>query len=259
MLDGEKHWLVTYQWRPGGKAWFTPLHQAARHGAPIPVVIELIDRGALSSLRDAKGRTAFDVAAEHDQTFSLPEQLRPPRSTLKPDQIQAFDFHLAEVIDGRINRRVFEGRDLRVVLRYPRRNPARTARATPLVPSAWHVMYGGFHISLRPGIPRGKEFVPRGRRFRPGARDHSRRCGSHRRGIRLSFVSGIFANVVDTDGFSISNRSPQSRPRSASVAFMPPLRTVTVFPAVRSWSVMALRCSTQVVSTRMLAPVSEAV
>ena len=40
---------------------------------------------------------------------------------------------------------------------------------------------------------------------------------------------------------------------------MPPLRTVTVFPAVRSWSVMALRCSTQVVSTRMLAPVSEAV
>ena len=41
VLDRQWQWLVVNQWRPGGKAWFTALHQAAWHGAPAQVAAEL--------------------------------------------------------------------------------------------------------------------------------------------------------------------------------------------------------------------------
>ena len=72
----------------GGAAWFTALHQAAWHGAPTEVVADLLDRGSLRSLRDSKGRTAFDVAAQHDRTPALRELLWPPRSPLTREQIR---------------------------------------------------------------------------------------------------------------------------------------------------------------------------
>ncbi len=118
VLDSEWNWLVINQWRPGGTAWFTALHQAAWHGAPTEIVAELIDRGSLRSLRDSKGRTAFDVAVAHDQSPALRELLRPPRSPLTREQSRALDARLAELIDGRIQGRVYDG-DLRTVLRYP--------------------------------------------------------------------------------------------------------------------------------------------
>jgi hypothetical protein len=118
VLDIEWSWLVINQWRPGGTAWFTALHQAAWHGAPTEVVAELLDRGSLRSLRDSKGRTAFDVAVEHDGTRALRDLLRTPRSPLTPTQIRALDARLAELIDGRIHGRVYDG-DLRKLLRYP--------------------------------------------------------------------------------------------------------------------------------------------
>ena len=118
VLDSEWSWLVINQWRPGGTAWFTALHQAAWHDAPTEVVAELLDRGSLRSLRDSKGRTAFDVAVEHDGAPALRELLRPRRSPLTPAQIRALDARLAELIDARIHRRVFDG-DLRKALRYP--------------------------------------------------------------------------------------------------------------------------------------------
>ncbi|HEY9315068.1 MAG TPA: ankyrin repeat domain-containing protein, partial [Williamsia sp.] len=52
--------------RPGGSARFTALHQAAWHGAPAEVVAELIRRGAVRSLRDAKGRMPYDVLIQPD-------------------------------------------------------------------------------------------------------------------------------------------------------------------------------------------------
>lgn len=118
VLDDEWNWLVINQWRPGGTAWFTALHQAAWHGAPTEVVAELLDRGSLRSLRDSKGRTPFDVAVERDQRPALLNLLRPPRSPLTNEQIHALDARLAELIEGRIGGRVFEG-DLRTALRYP--------------------------------------------------------------------------------------------------------------------------------------------
>ena len=148
VLDREWSWLVINQWRPGGTAWFTALHQAAWHGAPTEVVAELLGRGSLRSLRDSKGRTAFDVAAEHDRTPAFRELLRPPRSPLAQEQIRALDARLAKLIDGRIHGRVYDG-DLRTVLRYP---PVEILHELP-GQRAWFPLPAkyGFHIELQRG------------------------------------------------------------------------------------------------------------
>jgi hypothetical protein len=147
-LDQEWDWLAINQWRPGGPAWFTVLHQAAWHGAPAAVVRELLNRGALRSLRDSKGRRAFDVAVEHQQRRDLVELLLPPQSLLTPEQVQALDAQLALVIDGRIRGRVYDG-DLREVLRYP---PVEILQELP-GNRVWFPMPAkfGFHIELQNG------------------------------------------------------------------------------------------------------------
>jgi hypothetical protein len=148
VLDKKWQWLVINQWRPGGTAWFTALHQAAWHGAPNAVVAELLDRGALRCLSDSKGRTAFDVAVEHDGTPSLRKLLEPPRSPLTRQQIRALDARLAELIDGRIRERLFHG-NLRTVLRYP---PVEILHELP-GQRVWFPMPAkfGFHIELLRG------------------------------------------------------------------------------------------------------------
>jgi hypothetical protein len=149
-------------WRPGGSAWFTVLHQAAWHGAPAGVAAELIRRGALRSLKDSRGRTAYDircqkdlaanhpkaVAAQQRKSLTLRERyLRPPPSPLAPVTIRALDRHLADVIDNRIHGLPYDGRDPRHVLRYP---PVEILHEVPgqrvwfLVPG----VYGGFDITL---------------------------------------------------------------------------------------------------------------
>jgi hypothetical protein len=147
MLLEEEKAVVAHQWRPGGSAWFTVLHQAAWHGAPPEVTEMLIKRGALRCLRDAKGRTAFDVAAEHDQSDELRTLLKPKPSPLAPDRIKALDVHLAEIIDSRAGR-LSSGRTARPALRYP---PVEILHELPQW-SVWFPvpgMHGGFHIDLR--------------------------------------------------------------------------------------------------------------
>lgn len=146
LLDQEWNWLVINQWRPGGSAWFTALHQAAWHGAPAEVVTELLNRGSLRSLRDFKGRRPFDVAVEHQQTRGLLELLRPPRAPLTRGQVQALDAQLAAVIDGRIRGRLYDG-NLRKVLRYP---PVEILYELP-GQRVWFPMPAkyGFHIALQ--------------------------------------------------------------------------------------------------------------
>lgn len=56
--------LDVNQWRPGGRSWFTPLHQAAWLGAPGEVVDELLRRGAWKSITDSAGRRPVDIARE---------------------------------------------------------------------------------------------------------------------------------------------------------------------------------------------------
>jgi hypothetical protein len=153
------------QWRPGGPAWYTPLHQAAWHNAPTEVATRLVARGALRSLPDARGRTAHDIRVTRDakghnakatiakrgSSFALREcYLRPAPSPLDADRIQALDRQLAYVIDGRIRDVLFGGRDLRRVLRYP---PVEILHETPGRQVWFPVpgMHGGFHIILRRG------------------------------------------------------------------------------------------------------------
>jgi hypothetical protein len=148
VLDGEWKWLVINQWRPGGDAWFTVLHQAAWHGAPKAVVGELLERGALRSLRDSKGRTAYDVAVARGHRTLIGQLLQPPRSPLAQAQIRSLDARLAELIAERIHGRVFDG-DLRRVLRHP---PVEILPELPgeRVFFPMPAQYG-FHIALQRG------------------------------------------------------------------------------------------------------------
>ena len=148
VLDQEWKWSIVNQWRPGGKAWFTVLHQAAWHAAASEVVAELLDRGSLRSLRDSNGRTAFDVASEHRHTEALRVLLKPPRSPLTRKQIRALDVRLAELIDGRVKGRLYDG-NLRIVLRYP---PVEILHELP-GKRVWFPMPAkyGFHIELQRG------------------------------------------------------------------------------------------------------------
>lgn len=148
LLD-ENEVLLAHQWRPGDPAWFTILHQAARHGAPLEVLDMLLNHGALRSLRDAQGRTAFDVAGEHDQPYQLRQLLKPRPSPVPPDRLKALDLHLAEVIDSRVDL-LSNGQTTQQALRYP---PVEILHELPQW-SIWFPvpgMHGGFHIELRVG------------------------------------------------------------------------------------------------------------
>ncbi len=192
VLDREWKWLVINQWRPGGLAWFTALHQAAWHGAPTEVVAELLDRGALRSLRDSKGRTAFDVAVEHDRTPALRERLRPPRSPLTQQQIRALDARLAELIDGRIHGRVYDG-DLRTVLRYP---PVEILAELP-GQRVWFPIPRQVRVPHRAATrsPRGQKLVRPGRGIRPSPPGYPRRLGPGRSRIRLTDRAWSWASI----------------------------------------------------------------
>ncbi|MCV6967735.1 ankyrin repeat domain-containing protein [Mycobacterium intermedium] len=75
LLDDPDELVDINWWRPGGTAWFTVLHQAAWQGAPNEVAAELIERGALRSLPDAWGRTAYDVRCERDLNAGRPKDV----------------------------------------------------------------------------------------------------------------------------------------------------------------------------------------
>lgn len=162
LLDDPHNGVNINWWRPGGPAWFTPLHQAAWHGAPAAVAAELIRHGALRSLRDSRGRTAYDIRCQRDLATKHPNRiaahqrkslvlreryLRPPPSPLAPATIGALDRHLAGVIDRRIRGVLCDGHDPRRLLRYP---PVEILHEVPgqglwfLVPG----MHGGFEITL---------------------------------------------------------------------------------------------------------------
>lgn len=162
VLDNAEPRVDINWWRPGGTSWFTVLHHAAWHGAPNEVAAELIRRGALKSLTDARGRTAYDLRCERDLRADNPKDiaaqqrkslvlrtryLKPPPSPLARYEIRALDWHLAEVIDSRICGVLYDGRDPQRVLRYP---PVKILHEVPGQRIWFPVpgMYGGFDITL---------------------------------------------------------------------------------------------------------------
>ncbi|MEB3032571.1 ankyrin repeat domain-containing protein [[Mycobacterium] nativiensis] len=146
--------LSANQWRPGSPEWFTPLHQAARHGVPPKVVAALTERGALRSLRDARAWTACDVATEAGHPAALISLLAPPPSPLSAELTRALDANLQWVIDGSIRAaQLFEDHsdhELRKLLRYP---PVAVLHEAPghSVRFAIPGMSGGFRVTLRCG------------------------------------------------------------------------------------------------------------
>src|SRR5260370_7933393 len=73
LLDDPTERVDVNWWRPGGSAWFTVLHQAAWHGAPLEVVGRLIRRGALRSMTASRGRTPRPVRRDRQSTMNAPK------------------------------------------------------------------------------------------------------------------------------------------------------------------------------------------
>lgn len=145
-LNRGDHVVDVKAWRPGGKSWLTVLHQAGWHGAPADVASWLIEQGALRSQPDAAGRTAYDIAVEHNRPAELLEVLKPPAAALEPDRIAALNAQLTGIIDDLIQQ-LFRGVDLRQMFRYP---PVEVLHELPgkqlwfPVPYLW----GGFRVGL---------------------------------------------------------------------------------------------------------------
>lgn len=145
-LDRGDHVVDIKAWRPGGKTWLTVLHQAGWHGASVDVASWLIEQGALRSQPDAAGRTAYDLAVEHQRSAELLEVLQPPPAPLDRDRVAALNFQLTTVIDDLVQH-LFRGGELRQMLRYP---PVEVLHELPRkqlwfpVPYLW----GGFRIGL---------------------------------------------------------------------------------------------------------------
>lgn len=76
--------LGANDWRRGGDSWFSPLHQAAWHGASIDVVEGLVARAAWRALREADGHRPVDIARERGADHLL--DALEPRFTGSPSE-----------------------------------------------------------------------------------------------------------------------------------------------------------------------------
>jgi hypothetical protein len=130
------------QARLGGREGFTPLHQAARHGAPLEVAQRLIDLGAWRTLWTYAGKTAQDIARErgHQHLVQIlqPVILHP----LADDIIRDLERQLHLLI---------RGRSAELVLKWQLQLPPLPPLTELVVPKLWFPVpgqYGGFSIEL---------------------------------------------------------------------------------------------------------------
>jgi hypothetical protein len=129
-------------WRPGGPSWYTPLHQAAWHGADETVVRTLLNHGAWRTLRTAAGDRPLDIALRGGHTH-LTGLLTPVvRHPVPTDVLHALQEHFHGVVRGRASHLVDEQR-----LRLPELDVLTELDA----PDMWFPvpgMYGGFRYAL---------------------------------------------------------------------------------------------------------------
>lgn len=85
-------------WRIGGTSWFSPLHQAAWHGAPVDVVQGLIERGAWRTLRTAQGKRAVDIARERGHVHLVDELAPVFKYPVSAADIEGMNRQLAELV-----------------------------------------------------------------------------------------------------------------------------------------------------------------
>jgi hypothetical protein len=129
-------------WRPGGPSWYTPLHQAAWHGASESVVHALLTHGAWRTLRTAAGDRPLDIALRGGHTHLTGPLIPVIHHPVPTDVLRALQHHFHEVIRGRVADLVDEHR-----LRLPELD-VLTELATPRMWFPVPGMYGGFRYVL---------------------------------------------------------------------------------------------------------------
>jgi hypothetical protein len=129
--------------RPGGKALFAPLHQAAYGGAPVEVINRLIEMGAWRTLQNARGERPVDVAEKKGHHHLL-EILQPvPKHRVPLGVLLKIQSHFHEVIRERIGSQKND-HDLRLPELEPLLELERPQMWFP-VPG----MFGGFNYHLK--------------------------------------------------------------------------------------------------------------
>ena len=144
LLSRHPEWINSS--RPGGFAWYAPLHQAAWHGASVDAVQQLIDSGAWRTHQNARGERPVDIADRRGHrhllgTLAPMYRHRVPRGVLLKTQT-----HFHTVIRGRAQRLIEEHR-----LRLPELEPLLELDT----PKMWFPipgMCGGFSYRLE-GCP----------------------------------------------------------------------------------------------------------
>ena len=140
LLSEHREWVNSS--RLDGSSWYTPLHQAAWHGAPVAIVRQLIRLGAWRTHQNARGERAVDVAERRGHRHLL-RVLAPEYKHHVPHgvllRVQA---HFHAVIRGRSERLVEEQG-----LRLPELEPLLELDR-PVVYFSVPGMYGGFHYRL---------------------------------------------------------------------------------------------------------------
>ena len=97
ILSAHRDWINAS--RPGGRARYAPLHQAAHGGAPAPVIHRLIGMGAWRTLRNRRGERPVDIARRRGHVRLVPI-LKPvcPRHDVPLDALNRVQGHFHALI-----------------------------------------------------------------------------------------------------------------------------------------------------------------
>lgn len=128
--------------RPGGLARYAPLHQAAWHGAPVPVVEKLITLGGWRTCQNARGERPVDVAERRDHRHLLAALAPVYKRRVPLEVLSRVQAHFHAVIRGRAEHLVAQHQ-----LRLPELEPLLEFEEE----STWFKvpgMVGGFHYWL---------------------------------------------------------------------------------------------------------------
>ena len=140
LLSSHREWINSC--RPDGSAWYAPLHQAAWHGAPVAVVLRLIEAGAWRTHRNAHGERPVDIAHRRGHRHLLQALAPVHRYPVPPGALLKVQTHFHVVIRSRAERLIDEQK-----LRLPDLEPLLELGT----PKTWFPvpgMYGGFHYRL---------------------------------------------------------------------------------------------------------------
>ena len=97
ILSAHRDWINAS--RPGGRARYAPVHQAAHGGAPAPVIHRLIGMGAWRTLRNRRGERPVDIARRRGHVRLVPI-LKPvcPRHDVPLDALNRVQGHFHALI-----------------------------------------------------------------------------------------------------------------------------------------------------------------